>query len=485
MSKRLPFVLACANLNEEVIDLMIEMGFNINARDSDMMTPLIAACETQGLEIIKKIIENGADIGAVDKEGGNAITHACYGQNINVINFLLESGANINPSLSPLIIACASRESDIISFLLSKGANIDAVGEHGNTPLIQAIIKRRQLEIIKLLVGFGANLNLVDNYGRTALILSCIKHDLPEVRLLVENGALVNYINEKGESPLIESCRATHYRDLEIVELLIKFGAVVNLADNRYDSPLLAACRSENFGVIEILVNFGADVNYINQSGDTPLKVSFLKENYEIFEYLIEMGADNYNPYPNNETEYWPIHSAVINGDYYSVICMLNNGIDVNQVSAIRNTTALHLAIENEDLKMINLLVERGADIYIERVAYDDEYPFSPFDLVTEKYQNMKMFNIIERAKNYDPYYTLDRGVPREFLIHVLSAGIDLNKQDEEGKTPLHRAVFRGDIQLVKLLLLFGADTKIIDREGKMPIDYVWHNSEMKDILSD
>ena len=45
----------------------------------------------------------------------------------------------------------------------------------------------------------------------------------------------------------------------------------------------------------------------------------------------------------------------------------------------------------------------------------------------------------------------------------------DLNKQDTEGKTPLHYAVETGQIGLVKCLMKAGADTSISDKRGRTP----------------
>jgi len=60
-------------------------------------------------------------------------------------------------------------------------------------------------------------------------------------------------------------------------------------------------------------------------------------------------------------------------------------------------------------------------------------------------------------------------GIPSNSTIHdVIFAGSDPNRQTTAGKaTPLHRAAFQGDIQIVKLLLDAGARPDIKDSDGQ------------------
>jgi hypothetical protein len=49
---------------------------------------------------------------------------------------------------------------------------------------------------------------------------------------------------------------------------------------------------------------------------------------------------------------------------------------------------------------------------------------------------------------------------------YVLSKETDINAQDESGWTPLHRAVYSGEIDVVRFLIDQGADYNITDGEG-------------------
>jgi len=54
---------------------------------------------------------------------------------------------------------------------------------------------------------------------------------------------------------------------------------------------------------------------------------------------------------------------------------------------------------------------------------------------------------------------------------HLISLGADLNWQGEFGFTPLHCAVYRGNSDLVRMLLESGADWSITDDGGETPFE--------------
>ncbi len=53
--------------------------------------------------------------------------------------------------------------------------------------------------------------------------------------------------------------------------------------------------------------------------------------------------------------------------------------------------------------------------------------------------------------------------------LKLINLKVDLNELDTTGHTPLHWAVFRGDIDLVKLLLEAGANPNILSSDGVTP----------------
>ena len=71
--------------------------------------------------------------------------------------------------------------------------------------------------------------------------------------------------------------------------------------------------------------------------------------------------------------------------------------------------------------------------------------------------------------------------VVRVLLIH----GANPNIQNVDGVTPLHNSIFEGHVETVKLLLEYGANPAVYDRLGNTPIDLAKRsaNSQLRGLL--
>jgi ankyrin repeat protein len=60
----------------------------------------------------------------------------------------------------------------------------------------------------------------------------------------------------------------------------------------------------------------------------------------------------------------------------------------------------------------------------------------------------------------------------------AINNGSDVNETDDEGITPLHAASEGSYLEIVKLLLEFGADKTRSNKEGFLPYDLAKKNGE-------
>ena len=70
-------------------------------------------------------------------------------------------------------------------------------------------------------------------------------------------------------------------------------------------------------------------------------------------------------------------------------------------------------------------------------------------------------------------------------LLIIAWAKNTINKQDENGQTPLHLACFSKSYKITRHLLINGAHKKITDKEGKTALEYAVEaeNKELIKIL--
>ncbi|MFO1258999.1 MAG: ankyrin repeat domain-containing protein [Gammaproteobacteria bacterium] len=77
-----------------------------------------------------------------------------------------------------------------------------------------------------------------------------------------------------------------------------------------------------------------------------------------------------------------------------------------------------------------------------------------------------------------------DMGLRKE-VENCLKSGINPNTTNEDGQTPLHKAVIRSDKKLISILIRYGANPKIADDYGRDCFEYAKqaNNDEIERIL--
>ena len=79
-------------------------------------------------------------------------------------------------------------------------------------------------------------------------------------------------------------------------------------------------------------------------------------------------------------------------------------------------------------------------------------------------------------AKNQNGYTPLHKAVDdghKEIVELLIAKGADVNAMEGGGGTPLHHAVlFVGDKKLAELLIAKGADVNAMDKDGNTPLNY-------------
>ena len=92
-------LLSMARQRFDIARLFIEMGVNVNYQypltriNADGMTPLLYAALYENYEMVQLLVENGANINARNAEGDTALSIAGNKNNRAIYNFLLENGA--------------------------------------------------------------------------------------------------------------------------------------------------------------------------------------------------------------------------------------------------------------------------------------------------------------------------------------------------------------------------------------------------------
>ncbi|CBJ33147.1 ankyrin repeat protein [Ectocarpus siliculosus] len=252
---------------------------------------------------------------------------------------------------------------------------------------------------------------------------------------LVQAGAKI------GGVALHEAVRRGH---IAIAELLLENGASVHDDEDDYGTPLHAAAEGGSVEAARLLLLNGADIDDQDCDHTTPLSRAITKGHISMVEALLAAGADL--TVRLNEFDMSFLDFAASSQDVEILRMLIDHGMEVNLAAAFG--TALHWAAKANRANAIDVLVGAGADI---------------------------------QARNMSgsrPLHCAAEEASPEASLALLNLGAEVNAQTISGETALHRAAAkvgqrRGSVQVVGLLLRWGADETIVCKQGKTAADRI------------
>ena len=191
--------------------------------------------------------------------------------------------------------------------------------------------------------------------------------------------------------------------------------------DENGSTPLILAAYWAGTAEVKELLARGADPNAKNDSGVAALIPA--TDNLETTRLLVEAGADVNARTEGGESAL--IVAARRAGATPVAVYLLAKGADI-RASALDGTTPLHRAAEGGDVSMLRLLLEKSADINAQR-----------------KRGGVPLASAVVSGHAAAVRYLLSRGAKANL-----------------GNVGLERAVFQGNVDIVKALLEAGAEVK-------------------------
>ncbi|KAL8716775.1 MAG: hypothetical protein Q9225_005928 [Loekoesia sp. 1 TL-2023] len=320
--------------------------------------------------------------------------------------------------------------------------------------------------------------------GESELHAAVRSGKLAAVSDLIERGASIENFDWRGWSPLHT---AAARGETEILEYLLASNPDFEIRDRQQneDTPLTLAARNGQVGSIQVLLSHGANIHARDNCSYTPIMVAASERHSEAVKELISGGANPNDGTKNNRTPLLlasgggghgsrrlstlralieggavansddghgpsPLQKIARFGSAEEMAYMLEQGCkpDVPEYGSL---TPLCHAIQSKKADCVKILLDAGADC---KVVLPGNWTPAHYAAAQPNWQIMQI---------------------------LLQKGVDINIQTElEGWTPLHLAMKeQKTMTMPKLLLEAGADSKVKDKAGKPPVQYLAINKEL------
>ncbi|WIH80829.1 ankyrin repeat domain-containing protein [Brachyspira pilosicoli] len=332
------------------------------------------------------------------------------------------------------------------------------------------------------------NINASDMEGYTSLHRAIVNNDLNTVMELLKNENID--VNSKlgievsidgwylgGATPLI---LASYLGYTDIVNALIEKGVDVKAKDD-VDGCMaihLAAANGKN-DVINILLDVDAsNINDVDNRGNTPLHWASMKDRADTVSLLIENGADIEAKDIDNWTA---LHYAAAFASLQTVEALVDNGADKNSLTKDGNIPVNYAKDETIKTYLSGGKIGReDSEEVVEEETTETEETTENTE-TSETIAEDELNNELDTTQNgsiVDPTVVDLDPKQLELLIAVknndiiavnalLKENVNPNFVDEEGYSPLHRAVLNDNLDVVNVLLSY----KDIDTEIKLPYE--------------
>ncbi|XP_075684046.1 uncharacterized protein LOC142652280 [Rhinoderma darwinii] len=420
---------------------------------------LHTSCRKREVDVAKLLVEYGACVDCQNGEGQTPLHIAAWEGDEMTVKFLYQSKANPNITdmmdRSPLHIAAERGHNGIVEILTEKfRANVLARTKDGDT-LMHIASQCGHPETALAFLKKGVLLHMPNKSGALCLHAAAQRGHSAVVKALLQKGAQVDARTKENYTALhiaVENCKP------QVVQTLLGFGAQVQPKGGKdQETPLHIAARiKDGEKVAEILLRSGADVNVERANGETAMHVAAQYGNIKMIRALMEEGGEVTRQSQASENA---LHTAVRHCHLPIVEVILNYLTNersqadavacVNQPNQ-EGETSLHLAaavskdmihIEEEDVKIIRLLLDHDADIS----TTTSQTGATPLHYCARMGNEDVLLEMIKHIGSNRKQQIMNR--------QEKNMKADVYAADIQGQTPLHLAAENDHSEVVKLFL--------------------------------
>ncbi|KAI5777257.1 ankyrin repeat-containing domain protein [Geopyxis carbonaria] len=434
--------------------------------------PLFWAIRKNDIEMARLLLDHNAKIEPAENFLNSlywpSLQGAVLSENLALTKILLERGANVNApaanyddknkSCTTLLqmISCKSsipedKICSIASLLLDNGAEINApakfcsfnfdkhllADEESGFTALQAAVSSKNQKLVAMIIDAGADIHAPPSIlpdgkmGRNLLHRAVAAGNYQMVCSLVSRGADVNELDESScRVHVAYNCKTALQEAVaqgkpSIIKLLLESGAKVHMPGWSLFSiaALVDGCNQKQ--IVKALVEAKVDINVYDE-GDPPLVAASSQGNMDLVKFYLDLGA-NIDFKSIEGTALW---MATNRKDAKLVWFLLKSGADVN-ISSSGRSSPLEKAISMRNPEIISLLLDNGADVDENRAILEKAVFFGDLDIVRMLLERNVKINHFQRksskTRTINPLSWAALNGDASMVRTLLSAGADVN----------------------------------------------------------
>jgi ankyrin repeat protein len=414
-----PLYLAAYEGHIEIVKILIKEGAKLNFKDEEGFTPLMSASAMGHLEVVKYLVETGAKTNYINEHGDFALLSAASNKHHEVFDYLLPyTSSELAKKIDKNFVFTKekkARNSKELKQLIDVITDINIIKNHKFSNF------DKEMSMMMSLLPKTMDYQSLDLNGRTALHHAISSIEVVEA--LLKNGfsTALNIQDDNGDTPLMQACSENR---VDVVKLLLEFKSQPNAKNKQGYTALIKTVEySKSNEIIQMLSTAGADIEAEDIYGNTAIMIAYTysksdqfpeaKENVKL---LSSLGASEHRL---SEIDFIGYARS---GHDKGVLEFIHKGGNIN-CKGIRGISAWKAAASSNKVETLHILINNGAIID----CIDNSFVlavYHGYDLIVQE---------------------------------LISAGVDVNTPDLNGIHALTRAVETNNMNLVDILLKFGA----------------------------
>jgi ankyrin repeat protein len=418
---------------------------NIDEQNDDGDSPLICATDNGQLATAEQLVKKGADMKMINKKRLSAPFLAVLKDDPRFIRIFVAHKLNLVQHTrngdTIFHVAVKEKKPKAMHYCVQETTLHNITNNEGKTPTFLVI--DQNIDMLRMFKQSQLNAAATST-GIKPIHYATEHNKYDAINYLLNNNISIDEPDTKGNPPIFYANNET------TLNFLLNHKADLKKRNNKGEDILAIATHNKNHALIATLTQkHNMDIDARDNNGHTSFMRAAIEQNYESMSTLADLGA---NIRITDNTRENVLHKIARIGDQKGAKLVLNREkallTDLNK----NGDSPLFVAIQNGNLTFAEFLIDAGSRI--DTINNDG---------------NTIIHELVKKNNNW--------------LLNKLLKKINynlINHKNKKGECPLSLAVYNDDVETIKALLLYKANTYTVDQDGNNIAHVAAKNGSLK-----